>query len=151
MEKHSLLQDNVRRLGETVIIMVVCFLITSWLVQPLFGATQQSVDIRKKTELHELAKTLQFYYTDNDEFPSARKNGGFCEIDKRYPGQGVCLSELLRDGYYDALPVSPNDAPYWYFRFTDFVAVGSDLPISNTDTICVLPNGFEFWCVKIYK
>lgn len=140
-----------RRWGETVIIMLICFLLAVWMAQPLFESTTQSLLIQKKTELYELRKTLQLYYLETNSFPGTRGNGGFCEIDTQYPGRGICLSELVRDGYYHALPISPDDAPYWYFRFGDFAAVGSDLPIDTEENTCNLPNGFEFWCVKIYK
>lgn len=153
MKRHSSLNELVRRRGETVIIMLVCFLIAGWLVQPMFESTQESLGLKKQAEITQLAQTIGYYYTDTGELPSERGNGGFCEVDVRYPGEGVCLAELLRDGYYAALPVSVDEKPYWYFRYPEYVAVGSDIPVKNIlpENTCTLPSGFEFWCVKIHK
>lgn len=153
MEKHSTISDSTRRLGETLMIIMVVIILTGWVASNVADSSSRAQYAQKKAELVKLARILDYYYVDNGEYPNTRTSGGFCEIDKRYPG-GVCLSELLRDGYYDALPISFEGGAYWYFEFDDYMAVGTELPrdISlATSNLCTLDNGYEFWCIKITK
>ncbi len=151
--KNSTLKSNTKRLGETVLIALVALVGTGWIATQVLGTTHKGVDAQKKIELTQLASAIKYYNFDNNTFPKEPSGNGFCKIDTRYEGK-KCLVELVVDGYVETLPVSINNEAYWYLIYSDYVAVGSGIEteeeISEANR-CVLPNGFEFWCVKIKK
>lgn len=94
------------------IVILVILVITGFLFKFFANAKLSAMDTKKKAEVAQIFTLLQFYYVGENTSPE-NPSDDWCEINKEYEGK-ACLREVMRDGYAQAIPQSPDDNLYLY-------------------------------------
>jgi len=143
--------EKQKRLEFSSVILAIIIAITGFTYY-LVQAQDKTLFAKKQLELRNLA-TLTFNYSLSEgstpKNPSRRNS--WCEVDAYY-GKKRCLGELERDGYITALPISPDENPYYYKYERGVIYVGTPIPngyiLKSVDS-CIGNNNEVWWCYKI--
>lgn len=142
--------NTTKGLGQLSIVILVIICTVGFLSVIFANAKLSAVDAKKKTELQRLYTLIQFYYVGENFAPENPGGTGWCEINEFY-GQNRCLREIVRDGYAEAIPQSPNEKPYLYHATEDYFLVGTlmqkELPPRQR---CAVSDNPKMWC-KIFE
>ncbi len=110
--KLSMASQTTTGIARLAIVILVIACITGFLFKYFASAKLSSIDAKKKVEIGQIFTLLQFYYVGENKSPVNLSNS-WCEINKEYSGK-ACLQEVMRDGYAEAIPQSPDDNLYLY-------------------------------------
>lgn len=107
--------------------------LTGFLFTLFANAKLSALDTKKKAEISQIFTLLQFYYVGENISPE-NPSEEWCEINKVYEGK-ACLREVMRDGYAQAIPQSPDDNVYYYHDDNEVFLVATrlnnELPLSQ--------------------
>ena len=134
------------KVGRIIMIAASALAIVGYMIIHFNGASVEEIDAQKRSELSQIYTLLQFYYVGESKAPVSPTRDGWCVINEFY-GKDRCMSEVVRDGYAEAIPQSPDERPYLYYDDPDrfFVAsqMSRDLPLLHQ---CPFSDDPRMWC-----
>lgn len=146
-----MLEANIRRLGETLLVLAIAAILGGVWLQGTERYTQTAQEAQAQQQMYGIAKALRAYHFDFGEYPPVVHNQAFCEPFRMYQGQ-LCLHELVGD-YISFDSIAFTEVVYIYSDTRDHVILAADIPVQSDTPItnqCTIGE-LEFWCLTLPK
>lgn len=98
-------------LVELLVVLAIIGVLSTLLTANFVGVRQRGRDAQRKSDLRQMQSALQFYHTDQSNYPFANQNNTLGNCNN---GTSLKSPDCTTSDYLEKIPKDPSGASYYY-------------------------------------